>query len=191
MFCKFHGKSYITLKNFQGLFKKYIMVRRVTANDLDCKIIYSNIFTTMNVKQVILMRKDLNMRKGKMCAQAAHASMKVLLDLMRKAKVPTGSFSHHEEEKEHGYFLPMEGRQYARSLTEWLEGLFTKICVSVNSEQALLEIYNKAKEEGILCSLIQDAGETEFGGVPTYTCAAIGPDEAEKLDPITGGLPLL
>ena len=27
------------------------------------------------MKQVIVMRKDLNMRKGKMCAQAAHASL--------------------------------------------------------------------------------------------------------------------
>ena len=34
-------------------------------------------------KQVIVMRKDLNMRKGKMIAQGAHASMKVLLDAGR------------------------------------------------------------------------------------------------------------
>jgi PTH2 family peptidyl-tRNA hydrolase len=31
-------------------------------------------------KQVIVMRKDLGMRKGKMIAQGAHASLKVLLD---------------------------------------------------------------------------------------------------------------
>jgi peptidyl-tRNA hydrolase len=30
-----------------------------------------------STKQVIVIRTDLNMRKGKMCAQAAHASMKV------------------------------------------------------------------------------------------------------------------
>ena len=30
------------------------------------------------VKQVIIIRKDLKMRKGKMCAQAAHAAMKVV-----------------------------------------------------------------------------------------------------------------
>jgi PTH2 family peptidyl-tRNA hydrolase len=33
-------------------------------------------------KQVIVMRKALNMRKGKMIAQGAHASMKVILNLM-------------------------------------------------------------------------------------------------------------
>ena len=30
-----------------------------------------------DVKQVIIIRKDLGMRKGKVAAQAAHASMKV------------------------------------------------------------------------------------------------------------------
>ena len=34
----------------------------------------------METKQVIVIRKDLKMRKGKMCAQAAHASMKVILN---------------------------------------------------------------------------------------------------------------
>jgi len=35
----------------------------------------------MEVKQVIVLRKDLQMRKGKMIAQGAHASMKVFFDL--------------------------------------------------------------------------------------------------------------
>lgn len=34
----------------------------------------------METKQVIVMRKDLNMRKGKMIAQGSHASMAVILD---------------------------------------------------------------------------------------------------------------
>ena len=33
------------------------------------------------VKQVIVMRKDLNMRKGKMIAQGSHASVDALLSL--------------------------------------------------------------------------------------------------------------
>ena len=35
------------------------------------------------IKQVIVMRRDLNMRKGKMVAQGAHASMAVLLNAGR------------------------------------------------------------------------------------------------------------
>jgi hypothetical protein len=33
-----------------------------------------------NIKQVIVVRRDLNMRKGKLAAQVAHASMKFLID---------------------------------------------------------------------------------------------------------------
>lgn len=35
-----------------------------------------------DIKQVIVVRTDLNMRKGKMCSQVAHASMKVFFDRM-------------------------------------------------------------------------------------------------------------
>jgi PTH2 family peptidyl-tRNA hydrolase len=39
--------------------------------------------------------------------------------------------------------------------------------------------------------LIVDAGTTEFHGVPTKTCCAVGPAWADAVDAITGGLPLL
>jgi peptidyl-tRNA hydrolase len=53
------------------------------------------------------------------------------------------------------------------------------------------DIYDKAKELNIPCALIQDAGLTEFNGVPTYTCCAIGPDDQVNIDKVTGELPLL
>lgn len=117
-------------------------------------------------KQVIVIRKDLNMRKGKMVAQGAHAAMAAVL---KNGMLVTKSD-------------PLE---------EWLSGRFTKICVSVNSEEELLAVYQKAREAGILCSLITDAGLTEFNGVPTKTCCAIGPDYPDKIDPITKDLKLL
>ena len=49
----------------------------------------------------------------------------------------------------------------------------------------------KVKNAGLLCSLIQDAGLTEFDGVPTYTCCAIGPNWDEDVNKITGHLKLL
>lgn len=119
------------------------------------------------------MRKDLNMRKGKMVAQGSHASMKVFFDIMKKESKSIYSFEATKE------------------MEEWIDGIFTKICVSVNSEIELLDIYNKAKEENIPCSLIQDSGLTEFKGIPTYTCCAIGPDNSEKINKITGNLQLL
>ena len=129
-------------------------------------------------KQVIVVRKDLNMRKGKIAAQVAHASMKVLLDLMQIDRLMWHTQRILSVEKD-------------SSLDQWLEGKFTKICVSVDSEEELLDIYKKASDNGLLCSLIQDAGLTEFGGVPTYTTCAIGPDYPEVIDLLTGQLKLL
>jgi len=134
------------------------------------------------VKQVIVMRKDLHCRAGKTAAQVAHASMKALLDKMFK-------YRDVAIENRHSYILDIVDDS---PLDKWLSGLFTKIVVYVNSEEELLDLYNKVKEDTwMLHALIQDAGKTEFNGKPTYTCLAIGPDWAEKIDEITGNLPLL
>lgn len=136
------------------------------------------------IKQVIVMRTDLNMRKGKMIAQGAHASIAWLT----KRLVRSEQGGVLQDITDTDFYLaalrPHEQR--------WLEdGLCTKICVRVDSEQDLLFIHHRAQEDGITSSLIQDAGLTEFGGVPTYTCCALGPDYAEKIDWITGNMRLL
>jgi PTH2 family peptidyl-tRNA hydrolase len=142
-------------------------------------------------KQIIILRKDLNMRKGKMVAQGAHASMAVIVNLLEPQSIynePNGS--DFDGLAEHGLFLSSDNLGYSK-LKLWLDGKFTKICVSVNSEDELVKLYDDAKAQGILCSLIQDAGLTEFGGVKTYTAVAIGPDFPEVIDPLTKHLPLL
>jgi PTH2 family peptidyl-tRNA hydrolase len=136
----------------------------------------------MEPKQVIVIRTDLNMRKGKMCAQAAHASMKVLLDKIYNSELTYSGYRRDwilEIEKEETY------------LKEWIEGRFVKIVVGCNSEQELDELYNKAKEKHLLCSLIVDSGLTEFHGIPTKTCIAIGPAYPNDIDEITKNLKLL
>jgi PTH2 family peptidyl-tRNA hydrolase len=129
-------------------------------------------YACMEHKQVIVLRKDLNMRKGKMVAQGAHASMRAILNLARR-----------EGDQ---LIIPLDARN-----EPWLCGRFKKICVSVNSERELLELHKQALDAHIITSLIQDAGLTEFGGVPTYTAVAIGPDLGEKVDQLTGHLALL
>jgi len=114
------------------------------------------------MKQIIVMRKDLGMRQGKVVAQGAHASMKATLANMDDPRVK-----------------------------EWLSGAFTKICVRVESLEELREVQDRAREAGLIVAEIEDNGRTEFHGVPTVTCCAIGPDTADVLDPITGGLKLL
>jgi peptidyl-tRNA hydrolase, PTH2 family len=138
-------------------------------------------------KQVIVMRTDLGMRKGKMVAQGAHASMKVLLDRSSRGDMGYDPLTGCED----GTPKERLSLDMTPALREWIRGRFTKICVGVGSEQELLDIYKAAMDAGLLCALIQDAGLTEFDGVPTLTCCAIGPDFSEKIDPITGKLKLL
>lgn len=137
----------------------------------------------MDIKQVIVMRKDLNMRKGKMVVQGSHASMKVFFDMIvSHRKTCNDSFTFET-------LLPPG--EIGKDMLSWVGGIFKKVCCGVNSEEELLAIYNQAKEKGLPCALIQDAGLTEFGGVPTYTCCAIGPAKSELIDVITGNLTLL
>lgn len=132
-----------------------------------------------NIKQVIVMRKDLGMRKGKMIAQGSHASLGSLLKFFNKSKDSEGNITYSVQ-------FPPDG-----ILDNWLNGIFTKICLSVNSEEELMEIKRKCDEAEIPNALITDAGLTEFHGVPTKTCLGIGPWESEEIDKITGELSLL
>lgn len=124
-------------------------------------------------KQVIVLRKDLNMRKGKMVSQGAHSSMGAVLS--------KGYINDKNE-----LIIQLD-----EALASWLKGKFKKIVVSVNSEEELLSLRDRAKELGLTHCLIQDSGLTEFGGIPTYTSLSIGPDLSDKIDEITGNLPLL
>lgn len=138
-----------------------------------------------NIKQVIVVRTKypdgkggtFKPRTGKLMAQVAHASMKVFFDktalINRSVWDYIAMFSVNPDEK------------------EWIEGAFTKVVVSVNSEKELLEIYKKAQEAQLLCSLVTDNGLTEFHGNKTNTVVAIGPAKSEEIDKITKDLPLL
>jgi PTH2 family peptidyl-tRNA hydrolase len=134
----------------------------------------------MSIKQVIIIRKDLNMRKGKMAAQAAHASMKVILDRMIKEDAMDGWVK-----------LWSLSMNFDSDFYEWLSGSFKKIVVGINSEKELMDLYIEAQIAGLPCALIQDSGLTEFHGDPTYTAMAIGPAKSEEIDKITGTLELL
>lgn len=130
----------------------------------------------MSHKQVLIVRKDLNMRMGKVAAQASHASLSAILNLGTIQLDNTPPTLR----------IPLDDRSIP-----WLTGAFTKICVYVNSEDELVSLHQQALEAGLICSLIKDSGVTEFRGIPTLTVLAIGPDVIEKIDPITKHLPLL
>jgi len=138
--------------------------------------------TGQNIKQVIVLRSDLRNQQGKkvmtgkLIAQSCHASIAFLTNRLRSGIEGNKQISISKE--------------FTEPELEWMKGLFTKICLKVNSEQELLDIYNRAKENNLEVHLIKDAGLTEFGGNPTLTCLAIGPDYSEAIDKITSHLSL-
>ncbi|OED38982.1 aminoacyl-tRNA hydrolase [Chromatiales bacterium (ex Bugula neritina AB1)] len=120
-------------------------------------------------KQVILVRKDLKMRRGKEIAQGSHASMEFLVSSLRNSDQP-------------------QITELDADTIRWINKGMPKICLRVNSEAQLLELHEAAREQGLKSQLIKDSGRTEFGGVPTYTACAIGPNLACLIDRITGEL---
>lgn len=114
-------------------------------------------------KQVIVFRSDLRLSKGKTAAQAGHAAV-----------------SAAEEARKHR-------RQW---FDEWLNEGQRKIAVKVKSEKEMSELETAAKELGLPNALIVDRGLTEIPA-GTVTCLGIGPALAEKVDKLTGKLPLL
>ena len=135
-------------------------------------------------KMMIVMRRDLKMRKGKIAAQAGHACVDAVLSALIK------------EGRANDFDVTQDGISYKDEdkpdtpLSEWFKYGCAKICVYVDSEEALLDIAEKAKERGIIASVITDAGMTEFHGVPTKTCLALEPLPSEVADELTGDLPL-
>ncbi|MHB1666012.1 aminoacyl-tRNA hydrolase [Thiomonas sp.] len=120
------------------------------------------------LKQVIVLRKDLGMRKGKMVAQGAHAALTAVLALQDQYRgAPNPDWKR------------------------WFHGEQTKVVVSVNSEAELRGLHARLCAAGLPAALVQDRGHTEFHGVPTYTALAVGPADSRELDPFTGELPLL
>ena len=126
-----------------------------------------SVYRRSPIKQIIVYRRDLKMRKGKIAAQVAHAAMRVFFQ--------RGAASGTTLQ------IPL-----TPAMSLWVQGRFTKVVLSVESEADLLTIHQTALERGIPTALITDSGRTEFGGVPTRTTVAIGPAPATLLDPITG-----
>ena len=114
-------------------------------------------------KQSIIVRGDLDMPKGKMAAQVAHAG----------------------EKPGHLYRMTVPAPVY-----EWLSGDFAKIVLKCRTLDDLLALEERAKAQGIPCKLIKDNGTTVFNE-PTITCIAVGPWDAEVIDSMTKEFKLL
>ena len=125
------------------------------------------------IKQTIIIRKDLNLSKGRLVTQGAHASIAFLTDLIKEynpLQLTDSQLQLNEAQK------------------EWIYGTFYKVCLSVDSEKELLDIGYNAVMLGLSVKYIE---ETNGFDKPTITCLAIGPDYSSKIDTVTKHLKLL
>lgn len=135
-----------------------------------------------DVKQVILIRRDLGMRRGKEIAQGSHASMAFLSEAVQDyAKQCDDYLLTRMEEPQ---------LELSNAAWRWIEGRFTKVTLQVWSEEELEKYYQAALAAGLTAHLITDSGKTEFRGEATKTCCAIGPDYSDKINAVTGDLRL-
>ena len=114
------------------------------------------------MKQVIVVRTDLKMGKGKICAQVAHAALEAYKKTLK------------------------ERPEWVK---EWEAGGSKKIVLKVKSEEELLKLFEEARKE-VPAVLIKDAGLTQVppGSV---TAAGFGPAPDEIMDRLFGHLKLL
>jgi PTH2 family peptidyl-tRNA hydrolase len=116
-----------------------------------------------NFKQVVIVRTDVKMSKGKLAVQASHASVSAL----------------EETRKSH--------RDWVRS---WLDEGQKKVVAKVKDLESLKKLEKLADEVGIPNALIEDRGLTELPP-GTITALGIGPAPNELIDRVTRDLPLL
>lgn len=116
---------------------------------------------TQLCKQVIIVRSDLKMGKGKIAAQASHASLSAFLIAKNRDK---------------------------DIIEEWLP-YQKKIVLKVESEDELLKLYNMLKPK-FPTVLITDAGHTQVEP-NTHTCIGIGPVKEKEIDRYINKLKLL
>lgn len=134
-------------------------------------------------KQVLVVRKDLNMDNGKFGAQVAHGSLGSFLKVVREG-IDVQDFKPVINNGKYTLTLPVKVGSF---LDEWIKGDCFKQILEVETEEELLNLYEKAKEMNLISVKIIDAGLTVFNK-PTLTVLGIGPHFNEKIDKVVGHL---
>ena len=96
------------------------------------------------MKQIIIVRKDLNMSKGKMAAQVAHASMAFLINALKKAS-PLSYTSNIISPIVYKSILYIPEEIYEDRIC----GSFTKVILEAKNKYQLEKVYTIANELGL------------------------------------------
>lgn len=116
-----------------------------------------------DAKQVVVMRTDLGMGRGKMAAQSGHACV---MGADRVKRTHPGWYD------------------------AWWAGGQKKVALKVPGLDELLRIRAAAAAAGLPYQVVSDAGHTQLDP-GTVTCMSIGPAPESAIDKITGDLKLL
>ena len=113
------------------------------------------------MKLVLVVRADLEMGRGKIAAQVAHAAVAATL-------ASFGGAVFHS----------------------WLENGQPKLVLKAPTGELLTDVIARARAAGLPVQVVHDAGRTQVGS-GTMTCCAIGPAPDDGVDAVTAGLSLL
>lgn len=122
-----------------------------------------------NIKQVIVVRKDLRLRKGKIASLAAHAAMQFILD-------------NNESERPDELQVKLSQQE-----AHWIKGSFDKDVLGIDSQDALSDLILRAELNGVNVYSIFDKSKKRDEG-PQLICAAFGPDEEDQMIHLLGNL---
>jgi peptidyl-tRNA hydrolase, PTH2 family len=117
----------------------------------------------MDFKQVIIVRRDVNMGTGKTAVQVAHAAV------MGAEKVKASR------------------REWFNS---WLAAGQAKVVVKVKNIEELMDVRMRAEELNLPVVQVHDSGLTQIP-TGTITCIGIGPAPSDLIDKVTFELKLL
>ncbi|KAL0940964.1 peptidyl-trna hydrolase 2 [Colletotrichum truncatum] len=122
-------------------------------------------------KLVLVVRTDLGMTKGKMAAQASHATLACYKSLSNAAARDPSSPA-------------------AKILSRWERLGQAKIAVQIKNQEEMLELMGKARSLGITAEVIADAGRTQIEA-GSLTVLGVGPAPRSLVDQVTSHLKLL
>ena len=149
----------------------------------------------MSYKQIIIVRKDLNMSVGKICAQVSHASMAFLTNMIKSNSKLCSVYDYDDTYLRDDYWCEFwTGKDLYE---QWINGSFTKVVLKAKNKNQLLKAKAMAEEmnmvEGKDFFLIKDNCLTELepeevdenGVGRTLTCIGFKPMDEEVINKIS------